>query len=56
MQDHTLRDVGCWTMQELMQYLCSGGEDTFECPNCLAKEHQCFYCKQDGVEQKNVFK
>lgn len=38
-----------------MHYLCDG-EHTFECPNCLAKQHQCFYCKQDGAEKVDVFK
>ena len=42
-------------MQELAQCL-KGGENTFECPNCLAKEHQCFFCKVEGKEKEDVFR
>ena len=42
-------------MQELMQYLIDR-HTTFECPNCLAKKHQCFSCKREGTEGKDVFK
>jgi len=42
-------------MQELMQYLIDR-HTTFECPNCLAKTHQCFSCKREGTEGKDVIK
>ncbi|KAI7842773.1 hypothetical protein COHA_003520 [Chlorella ohadii] len=30
--------------------------DTFRCPNCLAGVQQCFICKKEGEENKDVFK
>ena len=51
----TVAAEGFGATQELMEFF-SSGDNTFECPNCLAKEHQCYYCKEEGKEQQDVFK
>ena len=38
------------TMQELVDCL-TGLELTWQCPNCLAGQHQCFICKQEGSSE-----
>ena len=38
------------TMQDLADCL-FGGERTWQCPNCLAGQHQCFICKQEGSSE-----
>ena len=37
-------------MQELANCL-TGRELTWQCPNCLAGQHQCFICKQEGSSE-----
>ena len=36
-----------YMLQELAEHIVAACP-AFECPNCLAQEHQCFICKQEG--------
>ena len=37
-------------MQDLVDCLI-GRDLTWQCPNCLAGQHQCFVCKQEGSSE-----
>ena len=39
-------------MQELAEHIVAACP-AFECPNCLAQEHQCFICKQEGHSEED---
>ena len=39
-------------MQELAVHIVAE-RPAFECPNCLAQEHQCFVCKLEGRSDNN---
>ena len=38
------------------QLIVKSKNETVLCPNCLAKRHQCFVCKREGAEGRDVRK
>lgn len=40
--------------EDLFTLLDEHTDESFQCPNCLASEHQCFVCKEEGPSQSGA--
>ena len=50
LEDHPCNPMGC--SRELFSHIQASNEP-FECPNCLARVHQCFVCKKEGASDSS---